>query len=41
MPQKSSIQNWLQQKNLSLQPGFTDELQRLAAAYKKTAEYAA
>ncbi len=36
MQQKMTIQSWLQQRNLILQPGFTNELQRLAAAYKKS-----
>ncbi len=36
MQQKMTIQSWLQQRNLILQPSFTNELQRLAAAYKKS-----
>lgn len=32
----TKIQNWLAQRNITLQAGFADELQRLAATYKKT-----
>lgn len=39
MQKKITIHCWLQQKNLILQTSFTDELQQLAAAYKKTNKF--
>lgn len=39
MPKKITIQRWLAQRGLVLQPGFTEELQTLAMEYKKISKF--
>ncbi len=38
MLEKITVQSWLAQRGLVLQPGFTEKLQALAAEYKKTSK---